>query len=287
VAVTTATLAGIITEPPDPIELVVLRIAIAAPLNGASLTGPATGQPITVSGTLTLARITLANVAVDVSLGDATGPAAISTDAAGNVVWSAAGRATAPGPLVITARARTISGTARSAQDSITVDIPDTVPPYDLTIVSPATGALVDVSEQGETVVLEVVARDHLGVGSVQCRLGNGTNAPLTRDAVDPARWRAAIPLPGSPVGLQTLTVRCVDLRGNPLEKVVTFTTRDRTPPTYEILEPAENAKLPRGRVTLRGTARDGQSGLAALQYSLNGKDFLTLDSVDVGRTWS
>ncbi len=46
---------------------------------------------------------------------------------------------------------------------------------------------------------------------------------------------------------------------------------RDRTPPTFEIVSPKNNATVPPGKLAVSGWAEDRQSGVAAVEWSLDG----------------
>ncbi|HEY5114362.1 MAG TPA: Ig-like domain-containing protein, partial [Nakamurella sp.] len=124
------------------------------------------------------------------------------------------------------------------------------------------------------------------GVAAVEWQFGGGAiNA-----AAGTTNWLAQVPLPG--LGVHTVAVRARDNIGNvgPMQ-TVTVRVGDITPPALGIAVPAEGEarSLVDGKATfdLRGTASDTQSGVALVEWSLDGQTTFTPATPQAGNDWS
>jgi hypothetical protein len=272
-----------------------LEVVITSPAQGATLSGPSNGEPVTIAGTVAFNVVTVSRVIV--RLGRAPlGRATLSGDAStGEMQWSITGRGVAPGVQSIRAEA---TADSRTATAEITVNLPDTVPPQ-VAILEPINMQPVDSTEEHATVSLKVNAWDYLGVASVDWRL----DADISRNPLEtnPVRygdsyWHAIVTVPPVPLGNHTITVRCTDLAGNFTERAVTVQVIDQSPPHYEILEPRDGQRIIRQPtetvlITVRGRAWDLQGGMiggqAAVEWSLNGSPpFQRTTTTDNWATW-
>ena len=108
------------------------------------------------------------------------------------------------------------------------------------------------------------------GVAAVEWQFGDGA----ITTASGTTSWSADVPLPG--LGLHTVSFRARDNIGNvgPMQNV-TVRVGDITPPALAISVPEEGETRPlvEGQATfeLRGTASDTQSGVALVEWSLDG----------------
>ena len=111
------------------------------------------------------------------------------------------------------------------------------------------------------------------GVAAVEWQFGDGA----ITTASGTTSWSADVPLPG--LGLHTVSFRARDNIGNvgPMQNV-TVRVGDITPPALAIAVPedGETRPLVEGQATfeLRGTASDTQSGVALVEWSLDGTTF-------------
>jgi Tc toxin complex TcA C-terminal TcB-binding domain/Bacterial Ig domain len=154
-----------------------------------------------------------------------------------------------------------------SAERSVTVDVsPPTFtinPPADVVVPSPPYVA-----------TITGTAADNLaGVEAVEWRLGNGT----WKAATGTKSWSAKVSLPG--LGTHTVTFRARDSLGN-LSGTRNATVRvgDVTPPSLDITAPqaSDIFALVNGQITVevRGTTSDTQTGVARVEWSLDGGGF-------------
>lgn len=222
---------------------------------------------------------------VNVTLGTA-GPFA-ATLGSGNergVSWSFAASGLPNGPLTIVAHvlAKGRNLAPQSSADSRGV-IVDLTPPT-FTINPPA-----DVARPAPPFIatLTGTATDNAaGVAAVEWQFGgSGQNA-----AIGTANWSAQVALPG--VGLHIVVLRARDNLGNVSSvQNVTVRVRDMTAPALNISTPREGETfaLLNGTVTLavRGTASDTQSGVALVEWSLDGQPGFTPATPAAANDWS
>ena len=270
--------------------MVVVRIT--SPLDGAVLNGRAVEQPITISGYADKDPRT-PNLSMPVKVQFAgTEQTVTATGTAGKLaLWSTT--AIVPpfaGPRSMSAVVDLSTPITPGPSDIhvIHITVQDTVAP-DVTITSPLASAQIPNTDGAWSVAVEINATDYFGVTSAEYRVGTGSWAPLTRAAG--AQWRTDHAFPAGTFGAQTIMVRARDGAGNvSAEKTVAVTVPDTTKPVFEISEPAENATLPSGTVTIRGRVRDRQSGVASVTFAAGattGTATLEPPAVDGWRNWS
>lgn len=277
-------------KPQDP---PVLEIIISSPADGDIVPGPAKGQPLVVTGIADGNRVEQKTLRITVNGTLATVAAAPSS---GAVTWTANLHPTTPGAFSIRAEGTATAtglGNPRlvSLSDEILITLSDTVPPHDVTVLSPNVGESIVIQEGGSDVPITVRAVDHLGVGQVECIVDNSTGATLlNRDSADSTLWRGSVRVSGMPLGSRLLNVRATDLAGNSTVVSHSFTVMDQTPPAYQIVTPAEGEKLlwpGTGAVArLVGTARDIQSGVALVEWSADGVNFSPAQTGDNWANW-
>jgi hypothetical protein len=137
------------------------------------------------------------------------------------------------------------------------------------------------------TATITGIATDNLsGVAAVEWKYGNGA----WQAATGTTSWSAQVPLPG--LGSHTVSLRARDAVGN-LSAVSTTTVRvgDSTPPSLSITAPgnAETFSLTNGSVTIevRGTASDTQTGVARVEWALDGQSGFTQAVPRANDDWS
>lgn len=201
--------------------------------------------------------------------------------------WSLAVSDRIDGPLPIVAEvfAADPPNEAGQARDSQNVTI-DATPPT-LTINPPA-----DVVRPAPPYIATITgtASDNAaGVAAVEWRIGNGEFAP----ASGTGNWSAAVPLPG--LGVHNVELRGRDHVGNvgPIQSVA-VRVGDMTAPALYIDSPyqGETFVLANGTVNigLRGSATDTQSGVAKVEWSLDGQagfSAATPRAADDWTTWN
>jgi hypothetical protein len=282
-----------------------MSIKVDKPQAGAILWGPASGAWIDVSGTTSVSgglpgTAEINSVGVQLGSGGTFEDAQLEGDERSSTrAWSYRGLATTKGSLTITIVAdgsvdlppHGEEWEAVSASKSVAVTVSfDTSPPQ-LTISSPSSMANIAGSEAGFSVPLKVTAQDNRGVQGVAWRLDSSpAYTPATREPSD-GLWQANVSVPPMPLGNHSITVRGTDIFGNTAEQAVTFVTIDTTPPASEIIEPKENAKIlgvgAGATVKLLGTAKDLQTGVKSVEWSLDGVQFSQTSTTDNWASWS
>ncbi|MCK6623783.1 MAG: hypothetical protein DPW09_19265 [Anaerolineae bacterium] len=276
-------------EPLDPPELYLM---IDAPADGDVVAGPASGQPLVVTGIADGNRVKLNTLSVTVN----RTPATVAVATGGAVTWTASLRPAAPGAFTIRAEGRATASAVgnqplRATPVEAHITLSDAIPPHDVAVLNPGAGELIFIQEGGSDVPVTVRAVDHLGVAQVECTVDNSAGAtPLNRDPADPALWRGSVRVSSTPLGSRLLNVRATDLAGNSTVVSNSFVAVDQTPPAYQIVTPAEGEKLLSAGVgipvRLTGTARDLQSGVALVEWSADGLNFSQAQTGDNWANW-
>jgi hypothetical protein len=281
---------------PQSFTYYVPSIFISAPAFGAVLPGS-----FTVSGTASCdlledfpgepgVFLRTANqeiTSVRVSLGTAASVSATPTGPSGTpwTSWTFPVSGRPSGPLIITAEV-TASGSAGAAgsdasSQSVTVD----ASPPTFTINPPA-----DVIQPAPPYIATITgaaADSPAGVAAVEWQFGSSA----WQAATGTTNWTAQVPLPG--LGLHTVSFRARDNMGN---QSATQTTQvrvgDITAPSLSITDPKETVEtfpLVNGQVTIvaRGTASDTQTGVAKVEWSLDGQTGFTLATPKAANDWS
>ena len=124
------------------------------------------------------------------------------------------------------------------------------------------------------------------GVGSIEWWLSNN----VVKTASGTTAWTAAVDLPS--LGSHTVTFRARDNVGNAsATQVVTVRVGDNAPPSLDITEPhaGDTFSLKDGPVsfTLRGTASDIQTGVATVEWALDGQTGFTTAIPTAAGNWS
>ncbi|MBV9772335.1 MAG: hypothetical protein JO040_00195 [Gemmatimonadetes bacterium] len=244
---------------------------ITAPANNASLSGPYTGVPVTITGRATTSSLG-ASVGVEVSVGGG-GWQYLQTGAQA-VNWTYDTVIRTAGQVVISARASDTNGSTFTTQITVNVTLapaPDTTAPT-VVITSPAAGGTIIGSSAGATVPVQLTATDAgSGVSTVQVAVDSGTWQSAARDAATGA-WNVSVSVP---TGEHTIRARCTDNAGNvgTAQVAVTVAVPDTTPPTVAITSPAAGAQIAGPmegvNVQVTGTASDA-SGVQGVTVSLN-----------------
>jgi hypothetical protein len=221
--------------------------------------------------------------AVQIRLGGA-GPFMAAPTGPGNTPWTSwSFNATGvpDGPLTITADvfAADSPNLADNESDSTTVTI-DTVPPT-LNINPPA-----DVVRPAPPYVATITGTasdSSSGVAAVDWQFGGG---PITA-ASGTTNWSADVPLPG--LGLHTVNLRARDNIGNVSAfQSVQVRVGDITAPSVTILVPHEGDVFTLGApIEVRGTASDTQTGVAAVEWSVDGQSGFTPATPKAPGDWS
>jgi hypothetical protein len=270
-----------------------LGIKITSPSDGAQLTGPSFGQPITINGAVWGNLVDLEHVIVTV--GNVNHEAMWTINPAPkDDTWTVQVKVTSSGLLKIQARAtgETTTGPVReekSETPEIAVNVvADTTPP-EITILAPTPFQEVTVAETGSTtVLLQVNVTDAVGIikDAVKWRLDYAGVSTSDKAVPDNAhRWIAYVPLYEGSFGPAKIIVSASDFAGNAAQQDVTVVAKDGTPPHYDIFEPKDDQtiiadSLPKN-VKVSGRAWDDQSGVfggqAKVEWSLDGKLPFTL----------
>ncbi|MGB0126248.1 MAG: Ig-like domain-containing protein, partial [Rhodocyclaceae bacterium] len=273
-------------------------VSISAPANNAklgatfSVTGSASCEALqdkTGEPGLSLGDSTQSITAVDVRLGDAGQFQRAVPNGSGTTPWanwSFAAANVPQGPLTITVRvsaARTgFESDTATASRQIVIDLgPPSLsidPPVNITRPAPP-----------YTATITGTATDAAGVAAVEWRLGSGA----FQAAAGTTNWSAAVALPG--LGSHTISVRARDNLGNvsPAQDV-TVKVIDATSPALGITRPEEGETFTRAgssvAVEVRGTASDTQTGVALVEWALDGQAQFTPavpKATDDWSTWS
>ena len=180
--------------------------------------------------------------------------------------WTATVSGLPDGPVTVSVEAFPSRNPATAGRSTVV----DLTPPA-LTIDQPA-----DVVRPAPPFIATITgtaADNASGVAAVEWQFGDGA----VTAAAGTTGWSADVPLPG--LGLHTVSFRARDNIGNvgPMQNV-TVRVGDITPPALAIAVPedGETRPLVEGQATfeLRGTASDTQSGVALVEWSLDGTTF-------------
>jgi len=258
---------------PDPPET---EVAITSPADGQTVTGPFTGAPVTISGTVVSNR-TISNVSVRVGSGSF-----VAAKLSGGT-WSLATTLTSAGQVPITARART--STTLITDCSITVNVslapkPDTTPPA-IAITGPQNGAALNSTAGPMTLTVTGTAGDASGVQLVDVAVdGQPYAAASSSDGW--STWSRQVSLmPGN----HTIGARATDKAGNVSTASVSVSVAlaappDTAPPTVTITSPSAGSAVqgPYSGATLNltGTASD-PSGIAEVRLQVDQNPVFTL----------
>jgi hypothetical protein len=261
-------------------------VNIIAPANNTKL-----GSSFTITGTASCEALkdlpgepgiyvgdaTDSITAVDVRLGD-TNPFQSATPTGSGTTpwasWSLAASTALLGPLTITARvSATRSGFGSDADIETRQVIIDLTPPT-FTVNPPAN---VTTATPPYTATLTGTATDDAtGVAAVEWRLGSSGSFQA---ATGTTAWSATVALPG--LGAYPVTVRARDNAGNvsPTQNV-TVNVVDTTSPALSITTPQEGETFTLAgsgvTVEVRGTASDTQTGVALVEWALDGQTQFT-----------
>jgi hypothetical protein len=169
--------------------------------------------------------------------------------------------------IVTTSGSATIDSDTASASRSVTVD----VSPPTLTINPPAD--VVAPAPPYVAIITGTAADTPAGVDRVEVQLSSGDWYPVSGKT----NWTAWVTLPG--LGLHTVKFRAWDTLGN-VSGISSVTVRvcDVYPPTVNIIYPhsGETIQIVNGQVQIvaSGTASDTQSGVAKVEWALDGGAF-------------
>ena len=131
---------------------------------------------------------------------------------------------------------------------------------------------------------------DASGVAAVEWQYGNSGFQAIPNASVTPS-WSTQVALPG--LGTHTVAVRARDNVGNvSAVKNVTVVVGDTTGPSLAITDPGEDAKpypLQDGKaiIPVSGTASDTQTGVALVEWSLDGSGTFTPATPKAAGDWS
>lgn len=218
---------------------------------------------------------------VSVSLGNTAPVAATPTGPAGTpwTSWTLAVSGVPDGQLTIVAKAFPSKIPATASRSTVVDLTPPTItinPPADVVVPAPPFIAAIS----------GTAADTASGVAAVDWQFGSGA----INTAAGTTSWLAQVPLPG--LGVHTVAFRARDNIGNagPMQ-TVTVRVGDITAPALGIAVPAEGETRPLvdGKATfdLRGTASDTQSGVALVEWSLDGQTTFTPATPQPGNDWS
>jgi hypothetical protein len=209
------------------------RLRIISPANGATIPGPSTGVPITVSGTADDAEQIIQKIEVRFPPPNQIIQATPSSPNDWSK-WSASGTITTEGPHTITAIGTDINGNAQTSRVTITISFttsPDVNPPS-VKITSPANEDSVSGPPTGVVINVKGTASDP-GSGLQQIEVKIGPNSfkiakPFQVD--DWSEWSASDTI--TTEGLHTITAKATDRAGIPKEDSVTIKVLFVRPPT-------------------------------------------------------
>jgi Zn-dependent metalloprotease len=180
------------------------------------------------------------------------------TDSAAPFAFAWDTAAVSEGPHQLAARAfDAADNSTTSAAVSVTVD---RTPPA-VTLTAPAAGALL----RG-TVSLTATASDAAGVASVAFLLDGTTLLGTVSAAPYVISWGSAAASDGS----HSITARALDAAGNSADSAAASVTIDNTAPAVAITSPTAGASVS-GTVTVTATASDGTTGIAAVDFLVDG----------------
>ena len=276
--------------PPQP----VLLINIDSPRNGTTLPDPSIG-PFNITGSYVLEVYSFQDLTVQIGNESPQRPVIDSTGQR----WTLSARPKTTGNIVITATIIGRIGTtpSRSASRSVTVLIaPDTTKP-DLTVTPIA--SVIELPEHETVLPLSGTCSDYFGVKGVQSAymfspspnpvpLPNPISIPVTLDS---SNWSATLTIPPTSVGNYTINIICTDLTGNAAQQTINFKTLDKNKPVGKILEPQEGQNFTNYgsgvKIILRGTSQDPNSGILAVEWSLDGGVYTQAKTADKWANWN
>ncbi|MES2694824.1 MAG: Ig-like domain-containing protein, partial [Verrucomicrobiota bacterium] len=243
-------------------------ISLTAPASSALLHGSA----VTVSANPADATSGVAGVQFKLNGAD-LGPEV--TTPPYSVTWNTT--AASNGAHTLTAVARDVAGNTTTAT-AVSVTVDNLAPTVALT--TPGAAAVL----RGSTVAINATASDATtGIAGVQFRL-DGAN--LSAEDTSPAYgivWDTTIASNGS----HTLSAIARDGAGNTTTATSVSVTVDNAAPTVSFTSPASGAKLSGPAVALAATASDSTSGMAGVQFRLDGVDLGAEDtSPSYSLTW-
>lgn len=198
--------------------------------------------------------------------------------------WAFASSGNADGPLLITAEVFAAAPGAEGGRDSASHPVRVDATPPTFTIDPPA-----DVVRPAPPFIATITgtaADNAAGVAAVEWQFGAGTPTA----ASGTTQWTAEVPLPG--LGVHSVAFRARDNLGNlSAARSVSVRVGDITAPALAIGEPREGDTftLENGAamVTLRGTASDTQTGVARVDWSLDGQAGFTPATPRAADDWS
>jgi len=238
---------------PGPVDTTVPTVSLAAPANGATVSGAAVTVSATASDNVAVAGVQFKLDGANLGAEDTASPYSIA--------WNST--TVANGSHTLTAVARDAAGnTATATTVTVTVSNADTTAPT-VAMSAPANGATVS----GTAVTVSATASDNIGVAGVQFKL-DGANLGA-EDTVSPysITWNSTTVANGS----HTLTAVARDAAGN-TATATTFTVtvnNDTTVPTVAMSAPASGVTV-FGTVAVSATAADNV-GVAGVQFKLDG----------------
>jgi Tc toxin complex TcA C-terminal TcB-binding domain len=294
---------SLVSEPD--IEMPIVYLTIDSPSYGETLTGPAGNVAIRVSGTASSSTGPVDRVLVQIG----NAPYQNATMEAVNwyeVSWHCTVYAAVEGQISIQVIAErdyyvdVATGQAYSVakSDKVIVSVqfvPDTTGP-NILITSPSENQVFEVAGWPFSIqVLGAVVdppngtQPVSGVQQVEYSLNGGDFVATVPDSS--GNW--AVPLALGALGRYEVRVRGRDRAGNySAIRSIAFTLQDTTAPVLEITEsPAAtdviSSTSDHVNVKLRCIARDGASGVASVQWSLDGGDFTGLSPSPSSDEWS
>jgi hypothetical protein len=223
---------------------------------------------------------------VQVSLGTAAPVNATPTGPSGTpwTSWTFPVSGRPSGPLSITVKVTASGSAGTTGTDTISRSVTVDATPPTFTINPPA-----DVVQPAPPYIATITgaaADSPAGVAAVEWQF----NGAAWQAATGTTNWTAQAPLPG--LGLHTVTFRARDNLGN-LSATQTTQVRvgDFTAPSLSITEPQAGDTFPlvNGQVTIvaRGVASDTQTGVAKVEWSLDGQTGFTQATPKAANDWS
>jgi hypothetical protein len=269
----------------EPVEI---EAFIASPADDSTVSGPHTGASVTVTGSVWSNR-TIGGVSVRIGVGSFVA----ATMSGSNFSFSTT--LTAPGPTLITARARTSTGIIHDATITVNVALappPDTVPPA-VSITAPTQSATISGPTSPVALTVTGTSGDPGGIRQVDVSVDGGAFAAATpRAAGDWSTWTRAVSLAA---GSHSVTARAADMAGNLSQQTVTFSVSitpppDATGPAVSITSPTAGSTVQGpysgATVTVRGTASD-PSGVALVALKLDASPVLVDAQPSAPGNWS
>jgi peptidoglycan/xylan/chitin deacetylase (PgdA/CDA1 family) len=226
------------------------------------------GPSVSVGTPADGSMVTGVSVTISADPSDDAGIASVDFLVDGNVVGSATAapwsiswdsRSVADGSHSITARATdTLGNATTSGPTGVTVD--NSGP--SAAISSPAAGATVS----GTTLSISATATDPAGVASVEFLvdgniIGTDSTAPYS------ISWDSTTVVDGS----HDLTARATDSLGNVTTSAANGVTVDNSGPAVSLTAPADGSSVTGGSVTISADATDEGSGIAGVEFFVDG----------------